>query len=104
MLKTVKDLANGGLDLHIGVKHDQGAFGVTQSNRQDEFEGSTPGFVEDPTLQAGTQYKELGFRKGALQSEQKPVIKSSWIIKTLFIKDQRAGERTNLQEMVPIAR
>src|SRR6266700_5987097 len=38
VLKTVKDLANGGLHLHIGVKNHGVAFGVTQSNRQGQFE------------------------------------------------------------------
>src|SRR5437868_1713370 len=67
VLKAVKDLPNGGLHLHIGVKHNRVAFGVTQSNRQDQFEGSTPCFVEDPPLQTGTQHKQLSLRHGPLQ-------------------------------------
>src|SRR5260221_12044492 len=59
VLKTVKDLPNGGLHLHIGVKNNGVAFGVRQPNGQGKFEGSTPCEVSDPPLQAGTQHKKL---------------------------------------------
>lgn len=65
VLKAVKDLANGGLHLYIGVKNNGVAFGVTQSHGQDQFESSTSYFVEDPALQAGTQHKKLSLRHGA---------------------------------------
>jgi len=57
--KALEDFPNGGLHLHIRVKNNGVAFGVRQSHRQDEFKGSTSGFVEDSPLQAGTQYKQL---------------------------------------------
>lgn len=60
VLKAAKDLANGGLYLHIGVKHNPIVFGVTQSHGQDQFKGSTPCFVEDASLQTGSQHKQLG--------------------------------------------
>src|SRR5262249_41986482 len=72
MLKAVKDFLNGSLYLHIGVKHNRIAFGVTQSNGQGKFEGSTPGFVENTPLQPGAQHKKLSLTHGALQAEQKP--------------------------------
>src|SRR6266568_3132138 len=59
MLKAVKDLAYGGLHLQIGVKNNSVAFGVTQPNGQDKFEGSTSCFVENPPLQTSTQHKKL---------------------------------------------
>src|SRR5947209_8536402 len=59
VLKAAKDLANGGFHLHIGVKHNGVAFGVTQPHGQDQFEGSTSRFVEDPPLQTSTQHKKL---------------------------------------------
>src|SRR5712691_10531240 len=62
VLKAAKDLPNGGLYLQIGVKNNRVAFGVTQPNGQGKFEGSTPGFVEDPSLQSGTQHKKLSLR------------------------------------------
>jgi hypothetical protein len=68
VLKAVKDLPNGGLHLHIGVKNNRVAFGVTQPNGQGKFEGSTPGFVEDPLLQTGTQHKKLSLRHGSLST------------------------------------
>ena len=58
VLKAVKDLAHGGLHLHIGVKHNRIVFGVTQSHGQDQFKGSTPCFV-DILLADGTQHKKL---------------------------------------------
>src|SRR5712692_1655321 len=103
MLKAVKDLANGGLHLHIGVKNHGVAFGVTQSNGQDEFEGSTSCLVEDSPLQTGTQHKKFSLRHRSLQAQQKTIIECRGIIEPLFIQDQGVGERTNLQEMVPIA-
>src|SRR5215510_13179593 len=57
--KACKDLPHGGLHLRIGVKHNGVAFSVRQPNRQDDFEGSPPGFVEDPPLQTSTQDKKL---------------------------------------------
>src|SRR5260370_1291312 len=59
VLKTAKDLANGGLHLQMGVKNNPVAFGVTQTNRQGKFEGSPPRFVENASLQASPQYKKL---------------------------------------------
>src|SRR5260221_14538813 len=70
VLKAVKDLPNGGLPLHIGVKHNGIAFGVSQSNGQDKFEGATACFVEDAPLQTGAQHKELRLRHGPFQAEQ----------------------------------
>src|SRR6266566_1665949 len=61
VLKTAKDLANGGLHLQIGVKNYPVAFGVTQPNRQGKFEGSTSCFVQNASLEAGTQHKKLSF-------------------------------------------
>jgi hypothetical protein len=60
VLKTAKDLANGGLYLHIRIKNNRIAFGVTQSNGQDQFKCSTPCLVEDTSLQAGSKHKQLG--------------------------------------------
>src|SRR5450755_4536208 len=59
VLKAVKDLANGGLYLYIGVKNNGLAFGVTQPHGQGQFEGSPSGFVENSPLQTGTQHKKL---------------------------------------------
>src|SRR5712691_3466382 len=53
--KAVKDLLNGGLHLPIGVKNNGVAFGVTQPNGQNKLEGSTSCFVENASLQTGTQ-------------------------------------------------
>jgi hypothetical protein len=103
MLKAAKDLPNGGLHLHIGVKNNGVGFGVTQSHGQDEFEGSTPCLVEDSPLQTGTQHKKLSLGHGALQAKEKSVVKGCRIIEPFFIQNQGVGERTNLQEMVPIA-
>src|SRR5947209_3740549 len=60
VLKAAKDLANGGLYLDIRIKNNRIAFGVTQANGQDQFQGSPPCLVEDATLQAGSKHKQLG--------------------------------------------
>src|SRR5258708_39620377 len=62
VLEAVKDLTNGGLHLHIGVKHNRVAFGLTQPNGQVQFEGSTPCFVENTTLQTRTQHNKISIR------------------------------------------
>src|SRR5207248_4374181 len=67
VLKAVKDLANGGLHLYIGVKHNRVAFGVTQPDGQSKFEGSTPCFIENTPLQTGTQHKQLSLRHSPFQ-------------------------------------
>ncbi len=103
MLKTAKDLPNGGLHLHIRVKHNRVAFGVTQPNRQGQFEGATPCFVEDAPLQTGTQHKQLRLRHRPFQAQQEPIIEGGRIIEPLFIQDQGMSEGTNFQELMPIA-
>src|SRR5215831_8208464 len=70
VLKAVKDLPNGRLHLHIGVQGNRLTFGVTQANWQDQFECSTLGFVEDSSLQPGTQHKQLSLRHRSLQAKQ----------------------------------
>src|SRR5258708_18098279 len=62
VLEAVKHLTNRCLHLHIVVKHNRVAFGVTQPNGQGQFEGSTPCFVENTPLQTSTQHKKLSLR------------------------------------------
>src|SRR5436309_12773645 len=91
VLKAVKDLLNGGLHLHIGVKHNGIAFGVSQPNGQDKFEGSTSCFVEDPPLQTGAQHKQLCLRHSPSQPEQQTIIEGRGITEPLFIQNQGVG-------------
>src|SRR5260370_1033306 len=103
MLKAVKDLPNGSLHLQVRVKNNSVAFGVRQSNGQGQFDGSTPCFVEDTPLQAGTQHEKLIFRHRSLPTQQKTNIESGGILEPLFIQKRGMGECANFQEMMPIA-
>jgi hypothetical protein len=87
----------------IRIKHNNVAVGVTQTNWQGQFERSSPCIVSNPSLQAGTQHKKLCFTHGAFQTEQQTIIEGGRIVEALFIQDQRVRQRTNFQEVMPIA-
>ena len=57
-----------------------------------------------PPRPPGAQHKKLSLTQGALQAEQQPILERRGIVESLFIQDQGLGERTDLQEMLPIAR
>jgi hypothetical protein len=54
VLKKAKDLANGSLHLEIGIKDNHVTVGVTKTDGYGKVEGSTPCFVENPSLETST--------------------------------------------------
>lgn len=103
MLKATEHFTNARLHLEIGIKDNQISLRVTQSNGQGEFERTTPRFTQNPSLETRSHHKKLSFTHCSFQAEQKPVVHGARIIESLFIQDQGTGERTDFQEVVPIA-
>lgn len=57
---------------------------------------------EDTALQTGAHHKQLRLRHGTFQPEQKSVVEGARVIETLLIQNQRVGQRTRFQQMMPI--
>jgi hypothetical protein len=45
---------------------------------------------------------ELGLAHGRLESEKEPVVEGAWIVDAFGIGDECAGDRTDVEQMVPI--
>ena len=45
---------------------------------------------------------QLGLAHGALEAEQQPVVEVGRVIEAVLVADQRAGQRADLQQPVPV--
>lgn len=60
-------------------------------------------FRQFASLQALPQPVQFGLTHGAFEAEQETIIVVARIIDAVFVNDERVGEGTNLQEVIPIA-
>ena len=90
------------LDGAVGVEHDLPGRVLDEPDRERHRQLSASGFGQDPALQPGTDEVQLGLAHRALQAEQQPVVEVCRVIETVLVADQRAGERGDLQQAVPV--
>ena len=64
---------------------------------QAESELSASGLVKRAAPQSRTQYVQFGFRHGAFQPQQQTVIEMARVVQSVFVQDQRLGQRADLQ-------
>jgi hypothetical protein len=103
LLKERKDQTHRSLDLFIGIQHHLPRGIIDQSHGQAKSQFPLFGFRQLASQEPLPQPVKLRLAHGALEAEQEPIIVVTGIIDAFFINDERLGESTNLQEVIPIA-
>ncbi len=58
--------------------------------------------IEDSTAQPGLEDVKLGLAHGSFKAEQEPIVEAHWIVDAILVKDQRVGQRADLQQAMPV--
>ena len=87
----------------IRIEHDSIVGGVTKSYGQPQTQLTATSLVQDTASQASFQDVEFGLGERALHAEDQAIVEVGRIIEAVLIEQQRVGQRTELQELVPIA-
>jgi hypothetical protein len=90
------------LDLLVGIEHDALQRIINKARRQRHFQFPPFCFAQDASAQTSLEHMQFGFAHGAFESEQKPVIEVTGIIKSVLIQDQCCAQGADLQQPVPI--
>ena len=98
--ERVEKMAQRRLDLGVRIKHHLPRSVIGQAHRQGDLQLSSPRFVQDAAAQPRPQHVQLGLAHRSLEPEQQPIIKFTRIVDAVFVEDQRAGQRTNLEQPV----
>ena len=75
---------------------------IDKTDRQLDPELTTSRLTQHATEQARTEHVELGLAHGSLESEQKTVVEMGGVVNAVFVDDQGAGMRTQLQQAMPV--
>lgn len=103
LLKEIKDQVHSGLHLFIRVQDDPADGIIHQANGQTKAQFSLFGFRQFSSVQALPEPVQFGLAHRALKAQQQSIIVVARIIDAVFVNDERVGEGTNLQEVIPIA-
>ena len=102
--ESFKQHPHGLLNLLVRVYYELAICVIDKAHRWPDKQFSASSFVSDSALQPCAQYVQFGLAHGALQPQKKTIIEVRRIVDTIFIKDQRVGQRADLQASVPVHR
>jgi hypothetical protein len=60
------------------------------------------GLIQGAALHPGMEHMQLGFAHRPLEAQQQPVVEVGGIVDAALVQDQRVGERTDLQQTMPV--
>src|SRR6266480_7466479 len=103
LLKEREDESNGLLHCLVRIKHDVVSRIVHQSYGQAKAQLAFFSLGQLSALQALPQPMQFRFAHGAFEAQQQTIIVQSRIVDALLVDDQRVGERTDLQQAIPVA-
>ncbi len=86
----------------VGVEHDLVAGVVDQPDRQAHLQLAAARLGQLPAAQPGPDEVQLGLGHGALEPQQQAVVELARVIESVLVADQRAGQRADLQQPVPV--
>ena len=82
---------------------DDGSEGVVdQADGQPHHKLATARFAALSAQKTRPQYMKLCLAHRALETQQQPVVKVSWIVNAILVQDQRLSERRQLEQAVPV--
>jgi hypothetical protein len=89
-------------DAGVGIEHDVAGGVIDQPDGQAHGELPAPGLGQDPALQPRADEVQLGLADRAFEAEQQPVVDRAGVIEAVLVADQRARQRAQLEQPVPI--
>ena len=98
----LEQVAQGVLDAGVGVEHDLAGGVIDQPDGERHLKLAAACLGEDAALQAGADEVQLGLRHRALEPEQQPVVEVAGVIEPVLVADQRARQRADLEQPVPV--
>jgi hypothetical protein len=101
-LEGLKQVAQRLLHGRVGIEHDLAARILHQPDRERHRQLAAAGLGQDPALQPGADEVKLRFGHRALEPEQEPVVEIGRVIEPVLVADQRAGQRADLEQPVPV--
>ena len=89
-------------DLLIAGERDPLVLVAVQPDRQREPQLAALGLVPKPAVQPRADQMQLRLRHRALQPQQQPVVEIGRRIDAVDVGDQRACQRAQIQELMPV--
>jgi hypothetical protein len=102
LLKAAEQVLDSRSHARVRVECHVAELVIGQADRQPDAQLAAGGLGEQPALQASADEVKLRLADRALQPEQQPVIDRAWVIEPVLVADQRARQRAQLQQPVPI--
>lgn len=102
--EPLKQEGHGLLDCAVGVGDDAARQVVGQADWQRDLQLGAAGLGQDAALQAGADEVQLGLAHRALQAQQQTVVEVAGVIEAVLVAHQRARQRTDLKQPVPVHR
>ena len=102
--KGLKDQTDGMLHLNVGIAADGSVGPVDQTDRRAHLELAAPGLVELATTHPRFEDVQLGLAHRAFEAEQKAIVEAGRIVDAVFVKNERRGQRAQLDKAVPVGR
>jgi hypothetical protein len=93
---------DGVLDGGVGIQGHVVGRVVDQPDRQRHLQLAAPGFGELTTAEASSDEMQFGFRHGALETQQEPVVEIGRVVESVLVTDQRVRQPADLQEAMPV--
>ena len=101
--KTLEQSSNGTGHGFIGVEENLPIpFPVDKANGKATPQLPACGLVADASVQACTDDVEFGLGHSAFESQDKPVVVQIRVIQAIFVRDQRIGDPTEVEKLVPV--
>src|SRR5580693_1335579 len=90
-------------DLRVGIESHVANVVIYEAGRQRTPILAASHLVKDAAAQPGFKDVKLGFAHRSFQTEQQTVVEVRRIVHTIFIEDQRIGQRADLKQSMPIS-
>jgi hypothetical protein len=94
---------DGLLNPLVRIEFNPPVLGPDEARRQREAERAPAGLAVSCGEAALAEKVELVFGHRALQAEQQPVVHQTRVVDPVRIDHQRAGQRTEIDQMMPVA-
>ena len=102
LLKASEQVLDRRAHARVRVERDVPELVIGKADRQPDAQLAAGGLREQPALQPGADEVKLRLADRAFEPEQEAVVDRSWVIEPVLVADQRARQRAQLQQPVPV--
>ena len=101
-VEGLKDQAHRSLYFRVRIENQNAVVPIDQTDRRPHLKLAAPCFVDYSASHSGFEEVQFRLRHSPLQSEQEPVVEVCRIIDSILIENERAGQRTQLDQPMPV--